>query len=91
MSVSIPKDAVPIVRESLKREVDLMESRIKLVRSEIKDFEEKYKMPSDEFLEQFEEGSVGDSQDSFEWWGLLKGLKKIEEKVKLDKAVLSYW
>jgi len=38
MSVSIPKDAVPIVRESLKREVDLLESRIKLVRSEIKDF-----------------------------------------------------
>jgi len=47
-------------------------------------------MPSEVFLEQFEEGSVGDSQDSFEWWGLLKGLKKIEEKVKLAKAVLSY-
>ncbi len=82
MSVSIPKDAVPIVRESLKREVDLLESRINLVRSEIKDFEEKYKMSSEVFLEQFEGGSVGDSQDSFEWWGLLKGFKKIEEKVK---------
>ncbi len=68
-----------------------MESRIKLVRSEIKDFEEKYKMPSEVFMKQFKEGSAGDSQDSFEWWGLLKGLKKIEEKVKLAKAVLSYW
>lgn len=91
MPVSIPKDAVPIVRESLKREVGLLESKIKLVRSEIKDFEEKYKMPSDVFLEQFEEGRMGDSQDSFEWWGLLKGLKKLEEKVKLTKAVLSSW
>ena len=28
----------------------------------------------------FECGEVGDDQDYFEWWGLVRGLKKIEEQ-----------
>ncbi len=41
-------------------------------------------------MDKFECGEVGDDQDYFEWWGLVKGLKKIEEQIGKIKAVLAY-
>jgi hypothetical protein len=47
-------------------------------------------MTPEEFVDKFERGELGDAQDFFEWWGLVKGLKKIEEQIGKIKAVLSY-
>ena len=79
-----------IIKESLKRELALLEAKIGLVKREIEEFERKYSMNSDEFLKKFESGELGDEQDFFEWWGLLKGLKKLEENIKKIKALLSF-
>ena len=46
-------------------------------------------MSSDEFVDKFERGELGDDQDYFEWWGLERGLEKIEERIGKIKAVLS--
>ncbi len=85
----ISDEALPLVKESLERELKLLESKVNLIKREIKDFEAKYKLSSNEFIKQFEQGKLGDSQEYFEWWGLLKGLKKLEEKIELTRAVLS--
>ena len=78
-----------IVGEALQRELALLESKVNLTKEEIKEFERKYAMSSEEFLKRFEGGELGDEQDFFEWWGLLEGLGKIEEKIAKIKAVLS--
>ncbi|MCX9075736.1 MAG: hypothetical protein OIN88_13985 [Candidatus Methanoperedens sp.] len=82
MDAAISEDVAPLIKDSIRREIILLESKINLAESEIKQFEDKYHLASSEFLKKFEKGDLGDSQDYFEWWGLIKGLKKLEERLK---------
>ncbi len=91
MDIAISDDVAPVIKDSIHREKILLESKINLVKSEIKQFEEKYHISSSEFLKKFENGYLGDSQDYFEWWGLIKGLKTLKERLKKAKAVNTYW
>ena len=50
MAVAIADDAVPIVKESIQKEVILSESKKHLVETEIKEFEKKYHLKSSEFM-----------------------------------------
>ncbi len=89
MSAKTSDDTPPIIRRSLQREIGLLETKKRLTQKEIEEFERKYSMASAEFLSKFEQGRLGDSQDCFEWWGLLRGISAIEEEIKKAKAVLS--
>jgi hypothetical protein len=91
MDVAISEDVAPVIKDSIHREIILLESKINLVRNEIKQFEEKYHATSSEFQKKFDNGELGDSQDYFEWWGLIKGLKTLEESLKKAKVVITYW
>ncbi len=91
MEVVIGEDAIPVVKDSIHREVIFLESKINLIKSEIKQFEEKYHLKSFEFLEKFDKGELGDSQDFFEWWGLIKGLETLQDRLDKAKTVITYW
>lgn len=91
MSAEIPKEAVPVIKESIKREIALLESRIALLQKEISQLEEKHNLTSEEFENRFDSGELGDEQDYFEWWGLLQGLKKLRLKLELTRSVVSSW
>ncbi|MFQ6054461.1 MAG: hypothetical protein ACE5KE_07405 [Methanosarcinales archaeon] len=90
MVLTIEEEFVPIIMESLRRETALIEVKINLVKDEILDFEKKYNISSEEFLKKFESGELGDAQDFFEWWGLIRGLKKLKERMQQARKVLEY-
>lgn len=81
MDIAISEDTAPVVKDSIHREIILLESKINLVKSEIKQFEEKYRLTSSQFLKNFEKGDLGNSQDYFEWWGLIKGHKTLSCRI----------
>ncbi len=89
MYASIAEDASLIIRRSLEREMGLLEMKRKLTAEGIAELERKYGISSAEFMSRFEAGELGDSQDCFKWWGLLKGQKAIEDELAKIKAVLS--
>ena len=89
MSATTANDAELIIKRSLEREIGLLEMKMRLAEEEIKEFERRYKMDSQKFLSRFENGELGDSQDYFEWWGLLKGKDAIAKEIKKARAVLS--
>ncbi|MBW6518847.1 MAG: hypothetical protein K0A89_10150 [ANME-2 cluster archaeon] len=91
MEVAISNDAAPVVKDSINREIILLESKIKLLKSEIKKFEEKYQLTSPEFKEKFDSGNLDDSQDFFEWWGLIRGLETLEDNISKARSVVTYW
>ena len=91
MNLAISEDVAPIVKDSVHREIILIQSKINLAKSEIKEFEDKYHLTSSEFQRKFEKGDLGDSQDYFEWWGMLKGINTLEERCNKAKAVVVYW
>ncbi|MBN2543153.1 hypothetical protein JXI42_09845 [bacterium] len=79
-----------IVKDSLRREISLSKAKLQLVSREIEQLEKKYGMSSKSFMKKFDEGSLGDDQDYFEWWGLVKGMLKLKENIDKMKAVLQY-
>ena len=91
MDIAISEDFAPVIKDSVDREIILLESKINLVNNELKQFEEKYHSPSSDFQKKFEERNLGDSQDYFEWWGLIKGLKTLEEQLNKATTVSAYW
>jgi len=91
MDVGISEDAVPVVKDSVNREIILLESKINIIKMEIKQFEEKYHMNSSDFRKKFDKGELGDEQDFFAWWGLIKGLTTLEDRLNKAKAVITYW
>ena len=89
MSASRAEDISSIIRRSLERELALSASKKRVIEEEIQEFERKYGMPSKEFVQRFDSGELGDEQDCFEWWGLVKGLKAVNAEISEIRAVLS--
>jgi len=81
-------DADPIIRDALRRELALFETRERLILSEIADMERKYAMTSSEFLNKFESGIMGDDQDYFVWWSLIRGLEAVRARKDRIKGML---
>jgi hypothetical protein len=55
---------------------------------DIKKFEQTYKLDSNQFIQQFESGILGDEMDFFEWFSLCKLRQDILVKIgKLEKAL----
>jgi hypothetical protein len=43
-------------------------------------------MKSEEFLEKFESGELGDDEEFFLWWCFLQALKGVEERMKIVES-----
>jgi len=90
MKTALAEEEVFIVKESLRRELALSEAKMNLIQEELEGFEKRYEMSSDEFVAKFGHGELGDEQDYFEWWGLVRGRKTIGEQIGKIKVMLAY-
>lgn len=61
-------------KSKLSREIAGMEI-------DLKRFEDKYQMSSDDFYDQFESGTLGDDHDFMIWSGILEMLRNSKEKL----------
>ncbi|MFZ3138071.1 MAG: hypothetical protein WA126_11855 [Thermodesulfovibrionales bacterium] len=55
------------LKESLERELSICSMAITFYKKQIKSLEKKHGINTSAFLEKFEEGSMGDEQDFFDW------------------------
>jgi hypothetical protein len=55
---------------------------------ELKNFESKYQLDSDEFYRRFESGELGDDMDFFEWVSLIEMQEKLGEKISQLESVI---
>lgn len=81
-------EAESIIRDALRRELALFETRERLALSELEDMERKYGMTSLEFLNKFESGTLGDEEDYFVWWSLIRGLEAVRERKDKIRGML---
>jgi hypothetical protein len=81
-------EADTIIQDALRRELALFETRERLVLSEIRDMEQKYGMTSSEFRNKFESGILGDDQDYFVWWSLIRGLEVVSARKDRIRGML---
>ncbi|MDD2754817.1 MAG: hypothetical protein PHS80_04730 [Methanothrix sp.] len=78
--VVVPFPSPNYIRGQNLAELALLNAREQLTLSEIKDMEQKYGMTSSEFWNKFESGVLGDDQDYFVWWSLIRGLEAVRAR-----------
>ena len=64
------------IKTSLKREYDLYSNAIAFYNNALKEWEQKYQLSTETFLERFESGQLGDDADYFDWYAFAKLLAK---------------
>ena len=68
--MGVKKQIIPLI----KKENRICELAIEQLNNRCKLFEEKHELSSQDFYGRFQEGSIGDEQDFFEWKALLDGI-----------------
>lgn len=86
-TVEIKNEALPIVKAGLSIEKKRLEFNYKKMKLELQFFEKKFKMPTAKFLEQFNNGALGDDQKWFEWLFAYKSQQHIIQKLDLINEI----
>lgn len=73
----------PVLDEALQREKDFAYARFSIFDRECQTFEQTYHMRSDQFLQKFEIGELGDDEQWFDWYAALRGKTIWEKKYQI--------
>jgi hypothetical protein len=76
----------PILRTALEREVHLVEYAILRTQERLAEFEKKFGLSTSEFERRFHPGDLEVTLDFIEWWGEVKTLRLLDEKLAVVKA-----
>jgi len=63
-------------------------SSIHQIKCELRPFEQKYNLSSQDFHQKFESGNMGDAADFFEWVSLCENILQYESRIQSLEAVL---
>lgn len=68
------------INKIIQFKIDKYKKELKALKNDLKVFEEKYKMETKKFFEDFEKGELGDRIDFVEWLSLYKIYQRISER-----------
>ncbi|MDZ7264629.1 MAG: hypothetical protein ONB16_08595 [candidate division KSB1 bacterium] len=75
---------------SLEREKKISQLAIAHLKDQLKSYERKFRWSTAEFLEKFDNGSIGDDEAFFKWYALAQALKDWQStKEALEEAIVS--
>ena len=72
-----------IVRDALMNEAKLARFRYEQFQRECATFEQQFNMPSDEFLQRFDAGEMGDDEVYFDWFAAVRGRNVWQQKAQV--------
>jgi len=76
------------IKLSLKREYDLYSNAMAFYKKVLQEFEKKYQLSTQTFLERFEAGQIGDEADYFDWYAFAKLLVRWRETQSAIRLVI---
>jgi hypothetical protein len=76
------------VKKLVESQVQQDEMKLAELIDELDQYEKRYGIPSQDFQEQFEAGTMGDDADVFEWHILYKMYLRLKQKTEALKAQL---
>jgi hypothetical protein len=82
-----PQEVGEVIRGALEQNQRVAKYKIKKYSGICKNFEKKYGMDSDLFLEKFGSGELGDDDDFFDWYAAKRGLDIWNKKLKIISGI----
>ncbi len=80
-------EVLQALQEAILNQTALARARFERFQSECQVFERGYAMSSDEFLDRFEAGELGDAAEFFDWFAAKRGLDVWERKYRILSGV----
>jgi len=77
-----PESIMSVLDSAIRNQLKLLKTGINRTKSRISSFEQKYNMPTEQFMQKIREGMDDDNLDFVEWIGETKILKRLEEEYK---------
>ncbi len=81
-----------IIDSTLSKLIDIQiamyRNNIKEISTELKEFEKKFGMSSEECYRRFESGELGDEGDFFEWAGLYENILLYKKRIEMLEAAI---
>lgn len=85
--VELDRRAVGLLTRILNTEYRRLQLELRMVEEKVRRFEKKYGMSSNEFLERYSRGELGDEEGFMEWYGELKFLERIHRELEELKKI----
>ena len=77
----------PFVQGALDREADLLETSIEKTKKRIRDFEARYQLSTEEFLECYRENKIQETLETIEWVGESRMLTSLQESLRTLRGI----
>lgn len=82
-----PQEVSEVIRAALDQNERVAKYKIKKYSGICENFENKYSMDSDYFMEKFDSGDLGDDDDLFDWYSAKRGLDTWSKRLKIISAI----
>jgi hypothetical protein len=82
-----PQEVNEVIRAALEQNERVAKNKIKKYLDICGNFENKYGMSSDLFMEKFNSGDLGDDEDFFDWYAAKRGLDIWDKKLKIISGI----
>ena len=86
-TIKIQEEAMAIVKSGLAIEENILKMSLEEYRKDLKTFERKYKMSSEEFIQKFESGDLGDDAKWFDFLFAYRAYEHVRKKLKLVEEI----
>jgi hypothetical protein len=82
-----PQEVSEVIRGALEQNQRVAKYKIKKYSGICENFEKKYGMNSDLFMEKFNTGELGDEDDFFDWYAAKRGLDIWNKKLEIISGI----
>lgn len=77
---------INVIDKLTKYKINELEKDLKDIETNIKKFEDKYRLNSEEFIKKFRSGEIGDEMDFFEWASLYDMRERLRNRLDIVKG-----
>ncbi len=87
-TLTVEDAAIPIIKSSLNQHENLLELKLQSYQQQMKKFEQKHNMPSEEFINKFLAGELGDEAYLIEWEFYFDCYKKTLDRLQQIRSIM---
>ena len=77
----------PFLQSALKREVGRVEVALKQAHHRVQQYEKRFGLPSEQFLERYRNNEIDETLETIEWVGEYRMLVRLEEKLRAAREI----
>ncbi len=86
-NLKLNKETKLLIKSSLNKEENILNLGLNKWKNKLKEFEKKYKISTETFVNKFNKGQLGDDKKWFDWLFAYKAYNHIKEKLELVKGI----